>query len=312
MFAWMLGISACLGAGLAGAAFWVQGRDLAAPGWLRDRIEARVAQMLPEARVQVSGMVAVIDENWRPKFALRDVRLTTAEGREIASFSDVRGRLDTSALLDRQLRLSSLEVSGVFVTLRREAEGLVALSGGLGGSGVSREAPNLARLASEMGDVLLRPGFSELTDVDVLGITLRYEDERANRAWTVDGGRMRLDRTGDDLQIALDLALLGGGAQVATLAANYAGTVGTRASRFGITISNLDARDIASQGAAFAWLRALDAPISGALRGGISEEGALEPLNATLQIGHSNAHSGSSQRIVNCRPGTKCVSCLYQ
>ena len=281
----MLGLFGCLGAGLTAAAFLLQGRDLAAPAWLRDQIEARLAQMLPDARVDVAGIVAVVDENWRPKFALRDVRLTTPDGREIASFSDVRGGLETSALLDRQFRLSTLEVSGVFLTLRREAEGAVALSGGLGNNGVSREAPNLARLAAEMGNVLLRPGFSELTDVDVLGITLRYEDERANRAWTIDGGRMRLDRTGEDLQIAVDLALLGGGAQVATLAANYAGIIGTQASRFGVTISNLDARDIASQGAAFAWLRALDAPISGALRGGISEEGALAPLNATLQIG---------------------------
>ena len=36
---------------------------------------------------------------------------------------------------------------------------------------------------------------------------------------------------------------------------------------------------------ALAWLGALDAPISGALRASVDSSGALGPLNATLQIG---------------------------
>ena len=87
------------------------------------------------------------------------------------------------------------------------------------------------------------------------------------------------------LQIALDLALLYGGADVATLAANYAGVIGQTASEFGFTISGLAARDIASQGPAFSWLQALDAPISGALRGAVRDDGTLAPLNAAFQIG---------------------------
>jgi hypothetical protein len=46
----------------------------------------------------------------------------------------------------------------------------------------------------------------------------------------------------------------------------------------------MPAKDIAGQSPALVWLEALDAPISGALRVSVDEEGALGPLNATLQI----------------------------
>lgn len=268
-----------------GAAFWVKERELVAPDWLRDEIEVRLNEISPEARVRIGSLMAVLEDDWRPRFSLRNVEITRPDGARVVSFSDVRGQLDRQALLERRLGLRSLEVSGVFVTLRRSAEGRVAVSTGPDGQNVSRQSDTLAQLVGDLGGLLSRPGLAELTDLDILAITLRYEDERANRAWTVDGGRVRLDRDGTDLQIAADLALLGGGAGVATLAANYAGVIGVQTSEFGITIAGLDAADIATQGPAFGWLRALDAPISGALRGGLNEDGSLRPLNATLQIG---------------------------
>lgn len=263
----------------------MQGREVAAPDWLRVQIETRLADALPEAQISFGSIVAVLEQGWRPTLSVRDVQVRSQEGAEVVSFSNVEAGLDTAALLERRLSLSKLDVSGVFVSLRREPDGPIALSSGTQAGSVTRQAPTLVQLINELDEILLQPAVSALKQLNVDAITLRYEDERADRAWTIDGGRMRLTREGQALQIAVDLAILGGGAGVATLEANYAGAIDELASEFGVTITDLDAADIASQGPAFSWLQALNAPISGALRGGVNADGSFAPLNATLQIG---------------------------
>lgn len=236
-------------------------------------------------QVTFGDVVAIVDDSWRPRFSVRDVELRSPDGVEIISVSDVRAGLDKSALLRRKFLLSSLDASGVLVTMQRKTDGAISLTAGLETRAARQEAASLAELVGRLDELLLRPATSGLRHVDLRAITLRYDDFRAERSWTVDGGRMRLERDGSDLQIAVDLAVLGGTSGVATLEARYNGVLGDTASQFGVTIENLDARDIASQSPAFAWLQAIQAPISGALRGGLNAQGTFEPLSATLQIG---------------------------
>lgn len=269
---------------VGGTAVWIKDRDIVVPGWARAQIEARLAEAIPKARVTFGEMVLIVDEGWRPRASVRDVRAVTPEGVEIVAFSEMRASLSMSGLLKGQLELKSVDLSGVFLTLRRGPGGVV-LSGGGGVQTVSRTAPNLAQLVADLDDLLLRPGLARLNTANLRGLTLRYEDERANRAWTIDGGSLTLQRTGDAVQIGVDLAVLSGGAEVATVVANYAGRIGALASNFGVTFANVDAIDVAVQGPAFGWLKALRAPISGSLRGGVNEDRSLRPLSATFQIG---------------------------
>ncbi|MEM9577211.1 MAG: AsmA-like C-terminal region-containing protein [Pseudomonadota bacterium] len=282
--AWTGVIFALLVSGSVASAIWLQGREMLAPGWLRDRIAEQVTRSLPEFQIAFGDVVLVLEEDWRPRLSVRNLQLLTPDGGEIISVTDARAGFVGRALLDRQLVLRSLDVSGVLVTMQRTEDGSFSLRAGVQAGAVRRQAPSILQMVNEMNDWLLRPELAALQHVDLRGVTLQYNDLRAARSWTVDGGRIRLDRAGNDVQIALDLAVLGGTSGVATLSANYAGAIGEQKSDFGITIANLDARDIASQGAAFSWLRAVEAPISGSLRGGTGEDGALNPLNATLQI----------------------------
>ncbi|WP_295315623.1 hypothetical protein [Roseobacter sp.] len=289
---WALAVLCLLATGFAASTFWLSGREMAAPQWLRSELEDRIAQAVPDAVVSFGDIVMVVDEGWRPRASVRNVTLTTPQGAEIVTFSDLRVSVAMEELLRGRVALRSVDASGVFLTLLRTEDGRIALSGVSGGAAagagtepVRREAGDLAQLISQMDVVLLRPVLSTLTRASISAVTLRYVDQRANRAWTIDGGRLRLNRQDDSVQIAVDLALLGGGSGVATLAATYSGRIGEMASEFGVTISDLDAGDVASQGPAFAWLGALRAPISGALRGGVTDAGTFRPLNATLQIG---------------------------
>ncbi|WP_308342303.1 YhdP family protein [Roseobacter insulae] len=284
-------------AGLTAGVFWIKDRTIVLPDWARAIVETRIADAIPEARVTFGEMVLIMDEGWRPRARVRDVRAVSPEGVEIVSFSELRASMSLSGLMEQRLQLKSLDLNGVFVTLRRSPEGRIALQGGIGTASVAREAPNLAQLIAEMDDFLLRPMLARLTRATLQGLTLQYEDDRADRAWTIDGGRITVNREGADVQMSVDLAVLGGGDQVATVAANYAGRIGQTASEFGVTFAHVPAGDIAVQGQAFAWLEVLDAPISGSLRGGVNEDSSIRPLNATMQIG-----AGVIQPTDNSRP----------
>ena len=272
---------ALIGVGL----YWAQGRSFAAPEWVRVEIEQRANAQLSDAQMGIGEAVVVLENGWRPSFRIRDLEMRTSEGNEIVTFSQVGGGLDLEALSEGQIALTSLMVDGVFVTLRRGASGGVSVTtGAVSGNAVTQQASNVSQLIANLDELLLRPGLASLTDAQVRGVTLRYEDERSGRAWTIDGGRFRLARNGTSLDLSADLAVLGGGAHVATLEVNYSGVIGAIASDFGISFSDVASRDIASQSPAFAWLGALDAPISGSLRGGLTETGTLKPLNATFEV----------------------------
>lgn len=274
-----------LGLGISGGAMVLKDRPLTAPPWLQSRIEQRLAQAIPQARVSFGEMVLVIEQDWAPRIRLRDLAVATPDGAEIIRFNEVKATFAAAPLLDGVVQPKSVLLSGIFATLQRTETGAFRISAGLDPVAPSRQAASLPELIGQMDAVLQRPELSALREVDVRALTLRYEDLAVDRAWTVDGGRLRAQRDGTTLSMSADLAVLSGGASVATLAANYASEIGQTQAKFGISFDGVDAHDIAAQGPAFAWLDVLRAPIGGSVRSGLLPDGRFEQLNATLQIG---------------------------
>lgn len=270
---------------LLGAVYLSMGQPLRAPGWVQDRIEARIAREMPEVRVSMGAVELVVEEGWYPRVRLRNVAISTPEGAEILSLTEFKTGFALRPLLDGLVQPQSVSLSGVVVTLRRDAQGGVALSAGLGPGSFSREAATLPQLIAQLDGVLQRPALQALTRAELRAVTLQFDDLRAGRSWTIDGGRLLLARDAGMLTLSADLALLSGGAGAATLSANYASRIGATAADFGVSFEGVSAQDIATQGPAFAWLSVLRAPISGAVRSGLNDAGQFVPLNATLQIG---------------------------
>ncbi len=267
-----------------GAAIHFTGRPIPAPLWVQERIETRIVSALPQARVEFGAMEFVVDEGWRPRVRLQDILVTTPEGDEIVSFNEFKASLSMRSLLRGVAQPREISLSGVVANLRRGADGRVSLSAGAGIAPPEREAATLPQLIGQIDNVLAAPALSALRSVELRALTLRFEDARAGRAWTGDGGRLRLSRSGEQVDLSADLAVLSGGAGVATLTANYSSRIGQNAATFGVTFDGIDARDIAAQGPAFSWLEVLRANISGAVRSGIDSAGHFAPINASLQI----------------------------
>ncbi|MFK7938002.1 MAG: AsmA-like C-terminal region-containing protein [Roseovarius sp.] len=270
-------------AGLVGL-YLILGKELTVPQGLRDQLTQRINASIEGAQLDFGDVAVMLEQDWVPRVVLRNLGVRDARGERLAVVSEVQSTMALRPLLRGAVQPSRIRLSGATVRLRRSAEGNVGLAVGDSPETVE-EAPSFAALIQQMDQFLLQDHFTSLKGVEADNLTIQYEDARARRGWTVDGGRIDLIRDHDDLQLRGDFVLLGNRGFATTLAANYSGRIGETTAEFGVTFDDMPARDIAGQSPALAWLEALDAPISGALRASVEEDGELGPLNATLQIG---------------------------
>ncbi len=277
--------SLCLAAILGTAIYVLMGNAIAAPDWVRTRVSEQAAAALKTASLDFDTLEFVVENGMEPRLRMTNVRVVSDAGAEVVGFGELRAGLSTVALLEGRAQLKAVNVSGVFANLRRLADGSVVLSGGYDLTAPAEQAASLAELIERLDGLLESQALSALDTAELQALTLRIEDVRSGRAWTIDGGRLRATRAQDTLQLSADLALLSGGQGVATLEANYESQIGSAEATFGATVDNVDASDVAVLAPAFAWLDVLRAPISGSVRGGVGAAGVLEPLSVTFSIG---------------------------
>lgn len=268
----------------ATAVMALMGTRMSAPDWLRAELTQQINAQLADVSLEFGDVAGVLEDGFAPRLILRDVTVRGPDGAALANLSDVQAAVQLRPLARGEIRPSAIRLSGAQILLRRSDSGALGLSVGADATTVG-QAANIAGLIGEVDTLLQRPAFERLTRIDAENLTLRYEDARAGRAWTADDGRVTLERAGRDLRLRGDVVLLGERDYATTLEMNYTSQIGETQAEIGISLADMPARDIAGQSPALAWLAALDAPISGALRAGVDAEGRLGPLNATLQIG---------------------------
>ncbi len=264
-------------------ALMVIGQRMHAPKWLRDRVEARLEQGLGGLQIQFGDVNFIIHEGWRPRLGLTDVVISDSDGRQIAEVSDLRASLAMRPLLRGQVRPKRIILSGAFLTMERGADGQLSLTVGSDSAPV-QHAPNLAGLIERSDELFQSPALSALTSIELDAITLDYRDLWLGRSWTFDGGHILATRSRQEVRLATGFSVLAGRDYVSSIEANYTSVLGSTEARFGVTVTDLPAEDVAAQSAALAWLQVLNAPISGALRGSIDDKGALGPVFATLNL----------------------------
>lgn len=262
----------------------LSGRSLSAPEWLRDRIAGRIAQEMPGLDLAFGDMALLVRKDALVRVRLGDVDILDTRGTVVAEMAALEAAFAPLPLLWGEPKLRQGRIEGAMLTVRRAPDGALqlALGDAFAPGGVM---PGLPAILSAVDAAFADPRLADLRAVEADGLILRYEDTRARRGWTADGGRLRVARENGHLQMSGDVAVIGGGAGAATLSLNAQSPLGDTSLTFGMTLADLPAQDIASQSPGLAWLDALRAPISGALRGSLGADGALRALNATLQIG---------------------------
>ncbi len=277
------------------------GTPVAVPDWLRARITERINSQTGALQVELGQMVVVIEKGWTPRLALRGVTLRGPDQRVIATLAELGGTVALRPLFQGQVQPRGIRLSGLQVHLRRDDQGGLGVQLGAdmgvgGGAGRPRDVPSLI---AQIDATLERPALASLGHVRADNMTLRYEDARTGRAWTVDGGKVSVTRESGVLRARGDFTVLGARSFPSTLEFNFSSRIGSTAAQLGLNFTDLPAGEVAMQSPALAVLDALDAPISGALRARLDAQGRLGPLNATLQIG---------QGVLQPNPATKPIA----
>ncbi|MFT4700137.1 MAG: hypothetical protein ACI9ND_000456 [Yoonia sp.] len=260
-------------------------RDITAPTWIKNRVEASAADVLSGGTLVFGEITVNVGRDLHPRVTLRDALLKDAAGTAIVRIPVVRALMSPRGLLlQGDALMQDVQLSGVQINLRRDADGTVALAFETGGAAIG-QAENLAELLDRSDQIFEQPALAALETIRADGLIINYQDARAGKAWTVDGGQINLDLRDAKTDLRGTFSLLSGGAGVTDLSLSYASTRGSRAADFSITITDALASDIAAQSAALSWMSDIDAPISATMRTTLNEAGALGPLNATLALG---------------------------
>lgn len=266
----------------AGVLYLLIRGTIEAPEFVRAQVEQGVARAVPDGSLTYDALDIGFDGEARPVVTMRNAVLATPEGEQLLALTDLQATLSLQGILQGQIQPKGLTLAGLFLDVRRDETGAIELS-------FERDAGNVslpgAGLAGALARALDQPSLAQLETLEIEAVTLRYDDQRVDRSWTVDGGRLRIGVTVDEVDFFGDFALLSGRASVATVEANAQLMRATGQVAFGVSVTDMPANDLATQQASLAWLSVVDAPISGSLRGGFDADGALQPLSAALKIG---------------------------
>ena len=279
---WVCGASTALVVALCLWGYANIGRTVQLSPWITERLIAQVSAAVPGAEVRFESASVLVEKDLHPTVVFERLDLVPDGDGPVVSFGEVATSLSYRRLMRGQIAPRTIAISGIVMGLRRDEAGAVSLE--LNSADTGAGATDLRDFEAQIDDLLQTPAFERLTDVSLDAITVQFEDARAARRWTVDGGNFRLTREGKSLRMSSALALLGGRDYISTIEFNFETVLGTRAAQFGVNFEDMPSTDIASQSPALTWLNIIDAPISGAMRLEIDESGDLGPLNAALRV----------------------------
>lgn len=296
---WLLLTVTAMAAVFAVGLFVLLGRPLALPEWAVVRAENVLDQQFPALDVSLGGLSLVVERNLHPRIRATDLVLRERTASSAIELEEVEISISGRKLFERRVVPRSVRVSGVYLSLRRLEDGAFNLSLGDGGQPADAldTSTSLSELGTRLDSVFAMPALAELSEVRVEALHLRYEDVRAGRGWSIDGGNASLTREGNEVELSANLVALGARSYVSSVEVSARMTLGSNVAHLGLTFEDMPADEIASQSPALAWLNILNAPISGSLRAATDSDGVLGPTSVALQIGE-----GVLQPEDNVRP----------
>jgi len=266
-------------------ALGLSGQALHGPRWVVAAIEDRANLGLAgRASIRIGAIEARVGEGFVPRVRLTGVEVVSPSGRRLARLDRVRASFWPRPLLEGIVQLRGLSLEGADVAVRRNEDGSFDLSLPEAGQ-VAGATLSPAQILDEIDRVFGLPALRGVEQVSVGDIGLTFEDARSGQSWTVRDGRMSLRQTEARLAYDLNFSLAGVGGSPAQVELSFSTEKTSSEAGIIARVTGVGARDLAAQSPALAWLSALDAPISGALRTGIDRNGEVRVMQAELDIG---------------------------
>ncbi|MFT6944002.1 MAG: hypothetical protein ACJAUW_000573, partial [Yoonia sp.] len=108
----------------AAAAVMTIDREITAPSWIKNRIEARAGVLMEGATLDFGAITVRIGRDLHPRVRLVDTRLIDADGTTISRVPIVEGLLSPRGLIFQQdVLMQEIRLIGAHINLRRAANG---------------------------------------------------------------------------------------------------------------------------------------------------------------------------------------------
>ena len=197
------------------------------------------------------------------------------------------------------MRPTDVRLDQASVTIQRARNGEFDLGFGVAVGGDSAaKTKTLAEMLDGVDRAFETPALGTIETVELTHLILNFSDARVRRGWLLTEGRMQLQQDAQKVAISVGFDLNYGAEKPATVALSFETQKGSVAAGFGVKIEQVAARDLASQIPTLAWLGVLDAPISGAVRAKIGEDGLLGQMDGTLEIGKGSLRPNEEARAI--------------
>lgn len=268
--------------------FALSGKPFKAPAWMQARILEQLNAVVSDGDVQFQGIELKFTKSLKPTVTVQDLVLRNATGVRVAHVSSASASLLPLALIKGEVRPTDVRLKQTTINLRRARNGQFNLGFGVKVGDVDAPTTTLGKMLEGIDLAFETPGLASIEAVELSDLTLNFTDARARRGWYLTAGTLRMAQDAEKVDVSLGFNLEYGAGEPASAEMTFETQKGTTGATFGLTVSRVAARDLASQLPALAWLEVLDAPISGALRAEIGEDGLLGAMNGTLEIGEGS------------------------
>ncbi|WP_457645758.1 YhdP family protein [Profundibacter sp.] len=281
----------------------MSGKSIRAPDWMQARILNQLNAVVSDGDVAFEAIGLHFEKGLKPTITVKGLVLRNAKDAVIARVAMASASLSPKALIQGEIRPTDLRLDQASVTLQRARNGQFDLGFGVNVTGDNADAKpaetkTLGQLLDGVDKAFETPVLGTIETVELTHLILNFSDARARRGWLLTEGRMKMQQDAEKVAISVGFALNYGAAQPATIALNFDTQKGTAVAGFGIKVDQVAARDLASQLPALAWLGVLDAPISGAMRAKIGEDGLLGQMDGTLEIGQGSLRPNEEARAI--------------
>ncbi len=260
---------------------------------IENRLNATMAEVLPETTLSVGGIEVVVGADWVPHLRLDDVQLARIDGPVLATLPETELTLNPEALLSGEIRARSIRVSGATVAVRRDAQGRFDFSFG---SGQGPKIDGLGALFALLDRTFAAPSLSGFSQIEADALSLTFADAISGRTWALGDGHFVFENRRRDLAAALSLSLIGKGGVAAEVDMTAISEKGRGTGRITATVHHVAASDLAAQTPVLGFLATLDAPISGQIVVAVDTRG-IEGMEGRLDIG-----AGAFQPADQARP----------
>ena len=273
------------------------GLRISAPDWLRIQLMERVNSAIKEIDISVGNMRLVLDEAIVPYVELSEVTITGRSNEPIAVLSNVSTTMSWPALIRGRLHPNSITFRGAHFRFRRNRDGKFGIFIGEQSTGEDGAIPEFADVMVQIDGLLQNLAANGTRGINAEDISMDFIDDRTNLAWEMDNGRLKLGHEDGRSKFNGYFAVTGEEFESTTVEFNYSSPVEGNEATIGIVMTNMPSSEISDQFPALAWMKPLDAPLSGSLRASVDSGISIGSFSARINFG-----AGVLQPEENAKP----------